>query len=930
LNEAIIGRERELAAADEFLDGLAEGAAGLVLEGEAGIGKTTLWAATIARAEARGFRLLSCRPAEAEAKLSYAALADLLSPLDDEEFGGLPDLQRRAIDAALLRADAPAERVDQRAVSAAVASLLIACAERRPIVVAIDDVQWLDSSSVRVLAYAVRRLGAAPAGVLVTLRSDGGASDPLALERALSGGRVRRLALAPLSLGALRQLVTARIGSAPSRPLLLRIQRDSGGSPFFALELADGLASAEAPFRGDVPRLPQRLKQLAAARIEKLPLRTRDALLLVSALTQPTMALLENAGLPSDALDQAEASDVIGIWDGRVSFLHPLLAAAVYGSVSAARRRKVHRRLAAAVVEPEEHARHLALAADRPDARVAAAVERAAAKARRRGAPDAAAELLEQAVRLTPPSHARARRRRALAAAEDYFYGGDRGRARHLLEDLLGELPLGTLRADALRLLAELRLYDDSWPAAVPLLEEALSLVGADARRRALIELDLCYACFNVGDAAAADWHGTVMASVAESADDPGLLAQALAVQASLDQVLGREVDEAKLERALALEHWDERTMLPLRPSWIVAQVLLFSGRIERAHSIFSELRANLVARGLESDLPASAWMTVWTECARGDFAAAARLAEEGVAGSLELESLTTRALALSASALAGAYRGLVEAARRDGEEALAIITEIGWAFGTLIAVSPLGFLALSTGDAAEAHRLLGMPAEQVTAIGLGEPMAVAPFLPDELEALIALGQLERAERLLEPLERQGNRLGRAWALATGARCRGLLLAARGELELADAALEQALVHHERLQMSFELGRTLLVRGQVQRRLRQKRRARESLERAKAIFDELGTPLWSAKASSEIDRLGVRRPASATRVGLTETEGRVAALAASGLTNREIAAQLFVSQKTVQANLAKVYAKLDIHSRAELGARAPDFELLQT
>src|SRR5438876_3471388 len=178
------GRERELAAAGAFRDGLAEGAAALVFEGEAGIGKTTLWAATIARAEQRGFRVLSARPAEAEARLSYAALADLLSSLEEDAFRGLPDPQRRAIDAALLRADTRGERVNQRAVSAAVASLLLACAGRCPVVVAVDDVQWLDSPSARVLAYAVRRLDSAPAGVLVSVRSDGEATDPLALERA--------------------------------------------------------------------------------------------------------------------------------------------------------------------------------------------------------------------------------------------------------------------------------------------------------------------------------------------------------------------------------------------------------------------------------------------------------------------------------------------------------------------------------------------------------------------------------------------------------------------------------------------------------------------------------------------------------------------------------------------------------------------------
>jgi DNA-binding CsgD family transcriptional regulator len=922
----MIGRERELTAADGFLDSLTDGAAALVLEGEPGIGKTRLWAATIARAEQRDCRVLSCRPAEAEARLSYAALADLLSPVEEPAFRGLPRPQRRAIEAALLRADTRGERVDQRAVSAAVASLLVACARERPLVLAIDDVQWLDSPSARVLAYAVRRFDYAPVGVLVSVRSDGGGPDPLALDHALT--RVRRLGLGPLSLGALRQIVTARLGFSPSRPLLLRIERRSGGNPFFALALAEALAGADAPMLDDASSLPERLMEVLAARIEKLTPRTREALLHVSALAKPTLAVIEKAGQPSSALEEAEAAGVVEIREGNVRFAHPLFASALYSSVTAARRRALHRRLAAVVVEPEERARHLALAADRPDARVAAAVERAAARARARAAPDAAADLLEQALRLTPPSHARARHRRSLAAAEDYFYAGDRGRARDLLDALIAELPQGALRVDALRLLAELRSNDDSVPAAVPLLEEALALAGADAQRRARVELGLSYAYLNLGDAAAADRHAVEMLRYAESAGRDGLFAQALARHAALDVVLGRGVDAAKLERALTLEDWEERTLLPLRPSWTAGQAYLVTGQVERAHSVYAELRANLIARGLESDLPATAWMSVLTECLRGDLAQAERLAEEAVTGSLELESRTTRVLALGSRALVGAYRGAVKAARRDGEEALEIVEEIGWTFGRRVCLWPLGLLALSAGDAAEADRLLGPLAGEVASMGLSEPM-VAPYLPDAVEALLMLGELEQAERLLEPFEQNGRALDRPWALATGARCRALLLAGKGDLQAAVAALERALAYHGELQMPFELGRTLLVAGQIQRRLRQKRAARESLEQAETIFHELGTPLWAAKASSQLGRLGLRRPASAG-IGLTQTEKRVAALAASGLTNREIAAQLFISPKTVQANLAKVYEKLGIHSRAELGARAGQLELLQT
>jgi DNA-binding CsgD family transcriptional regulator len=236
--------------------------------------------------------------------------------------------------------------------------------------------------------------------------------------------------------------------------------------------------------------------------------------------------------------------------------------------------------------------------------------------------------------------------------------------------------------------------------------------------------------------------------------------------------------------------------------------------------------------------------------------------------------------------------------------------------------VWPLGFLALSSGYLEEAHRLLGPLADAAAAAGLAEPAALAPFLPDEIEALIGLGDLVSARRLIDLLESRGRALDRAWALATAARCRGLLLAAEGDVAGALAPLAQALAEHDRIDMPLELARTLLALGQIQRRLRQKRAARESLERASELFERIGAQLWSAKAAAEIERIGLRRPASNAAPGeLTETEQKVAALAAAGLTNKQIAAQLFISPKTVQANLGKIYDKLAVHSRAQLATR---------
>jgi DNA-binding CsgD family transcriptional regulator len=236
---------------------------------------------------------------------------------------------------------------------------------------------------------------------------------------------------------------------------------------------------------------------------------------------------------------------------------------------------------------------------------------------------------------------------------------------------------------------------------------------------------------------------------------------------------------------------------------------------------------------------------------------------------------------------------------------------------GQLLPVSALGFLELSLDSPAGTHRYLGALAEAVPAIGLGDP-GLFRSLPDEVEALVALGQPAKAEPLVAWLEERGTTLRRPWALATGARCRALLLAAEGDLDGAMVALREALSHHEGLPVPFELGRTLLVQGRVQRRARQWGDARACLQRALGIFEKAGAPLWSEKAREGLRRIGGRPPAP---LQLTQTEQRVAELVAAGATNREVAQRLFMTVKTVEATLSRIYRKLGVRSRTELGAR---------
>jgi DNA-binding CsgD family transcriptional regulator len=306
-----------------------------------------------------------------------------------------------------------------------------------------------------------------------------------------------------------------------------------------------------------------------------------------------------------------------------------------------------------------------------------------------------------------------------------------------------------------------------------------------------------------------------------------------------------------------------------------------------------------------------------WLECSAGELSTARSLVEEAYEAAVLTESETMAALSLAFAGLVEAHAGRVETSREWLEAAFRATERVGYGIAALWAWGALGFLELSLGNASAARSALEPLTQLVEAQGLVEPIR-AFFVPDEIEALVALGELERGERLTEMLAARGRELDRPWALATSGRCRALLSAARGEPQAALVEVERALSDHARLSMPLELGRTLLVKGQIERRLKRKAAAVESLEQALVTFEEIRARVWAGRARAELDRVGLRRLAPKE---LTETEKRVAELAASGLTNREVAAELFVSPKTVEANLARVYRKLDIHSRAELGAR---------
>ena len=914
----VVGRESELDSLHGFLNALPGGPATLLLIGEPGIGKTTLWREGSAAAGEQGYRVLSCRPVEAEIALPFTALGDLLEDVPEDLLAVLPEPQREALEIALLRAEAEPRRSPGRGIALGVLGIMRALSEDSPLVVAVDDVQWLDPPSADALAFAARRLRDEPIGFLLARRTDADDGLPGGLETALDSPRLSRLPVGPLDLQSLDRLLRSRLDAQFLRPALAELQRVSGGNPFFALELGRALLARDAPLTpGDPLPVPATLNELVRERLARLAVDERAAALAVSALSRPTVALL-SALEESAALDAAVAAGIVELGGDRIRFTHPLLASVVYSEAPPSQRRALHARLAEIVDDPDERARHLALAATGPDPEVAAAVEDAARRATGRGAPQAAAELWERARRLTPKNDEQ-RSQRTIGAAECHIEAGDTDRARVLLEDVVASLPPGHERALALTRLAWVRAFGTGFQAGVDLFRSALAEIGDDPAARIEIERGLAWSVHETGDVAGAEPHAREALQLAERLGDPALLAGSLADLAFFQTIRGQGIPTDLIERALKLGSGDEfRPFIGrVRPVWVQGMLLEWAGELDAARATLAALRQSVLAQGDDHSLGYVAFHLARVECLAGNMEPAARYAAECLEMSAQTGQEDERPFALAVTALVDAHLGRVTEARAATDDGLPLALKVGVVPAHFEMLAIRGFLELSLGDAEEANRFLGQLPGAVAEAGFGEP-ALFRFHGDAIETLLALGDHEAAEQLLAELEGQGRATKRAWALTVASRCRALLNAARGDVDAALAELESTLELHDHLQEPLERGRTLLVLGTLQRRSRKKRAARESLTQAAAVFAKLGARLWSERAEAELSRIGGRAPAPGA---LTPTEERIAALVASGRTYREVADTLFISPKTVQWNLSKIYRKLGVRSRAELAAK---------
>jgi DNA-binding CsgD family transcriptional regulator len=717
----------------------------------------------------------------------------------------------------------------------------------------------------------------------------------------------------------IERILLSAVGEEVPRATLRRVSKESGGNPLLALEIARSLTRDGIEIGpGEALPVPSNFAELLPARIADLSPDAERILLFAAATAHPSIELLRaadgDAERADSALRQAETAGVVVLESNRVRFAHPLLASAAYASAVPNVRRETHRRLAEVAEDPEERARHLALATAEPDPQVAAALDEAARRAQSRGAPDAAADLVELARALTPADDTETIAYRTMDAADYHFQAGDVAHARLLTKEALVAAEPGPLRARILHHWSELEWNDVK--RCRELSEQALAEADDDDEFQSRLREGHAWVGLIGGDLALAEDEATESLRLAEHTRLPARQASALTALAWAKTLRGTWPTDL-WDRAFAMQDSLEGLQAYVMPGLFHAQSLMWADDLDAARRELDVEDGRCIERGQETMRWDVLQSLTYVECRAGNLEMAERHADEAFETVVDAGLDQAMECVLAPRALVRAFRGNVAGARADGIQALEISQRHGDVLWEIYARGALGVLELSLGRFEDAHAHLEPAPELLESMGVREP-GFAPYLADEIEALVALGRLDRAEQVTDRLEEQGRVLDRGLALATAARCRGLLAGARGLEAEAMASFEEAMAQHARITYPIELGRTFLALGEVQRRFKIRRQARESLRAAEEILEKVGARLWAQRARAEAARIGGRAVAPDE---LTETERRIAELVVQGHTNREVAHALFVSVKTVEANLSRAYHKLGITSRRELGSR---------
>ena len=892
-----------------------------MIEGGAGVGKTALWRRALDLAAERGWRILASAPAGSEARLAFAALGDLLDLVIDDALPTLPRPQRRGLEVALLRgeSDSTQDRIDERAIGVATLSVLRLVSARAPVLLAIDDLQWVDASSAAALRFALRRLRDEPVLVLATLRLEVGWSTPLELERMLGDQRVQRLSVEPLSLGGVHELLVARLGFEASRSTLVRLHELAGGNPFYSLEIGRELmARGGAPAPDEALPVPGSVSGLVQTRLARLSPAARTVLLAAAALARPTRAILSQLEERADAgLDEALAAGLIGPSNSeRVRFAHPLFASVHYEQAPLAERRRMHARLSMLVEDLEQKARHLALATPGVDERIALQLDLAAGSAAARGGPRAAAELCDLAARLSPASAQRAQR--VLASAEYHHRAGSLEPATDRAREALTVGIEPSVRARALAVLGTVAGDKEGIEPATALYRSALREPAISRELRADLHQKLAWLRLLGADAKGAERHARAMLRLADGIDPAAAAAAratvSLVLAARARPVLTGFASQVRSSAGVTGRPW---AWSEIGPAALEGVVLLWAGELEQARS---PLEAMLRDAGESADpwreIHALAYLSA-LETNLGRPARGRELALRYSELAAAADQDAQRAGALWPLAGAAGWLGLVDEARDAAREGLDLAERTGHRLYVIGNLTAAGAVELSLGNSVAAAASLQRAWELMSDGGVESPGRF-PVLPDLVEALVAVGETDSAAAVGREHRRISRRLNRPWIRALTARCEAVVADARGEETKAVAAFERALREHGLQDRPLDRARTLLAYGTLHRRRRRKSRARELLESALELFDAAGAAQWAERSRVELGRIGGRRAPPAGALSATESE--VARLVAAGRTNREVAAALHLSARTVEWNLSKLYRKLGVRSRTELAS----------
>jgi DNA-binding CsgD family transcriptional regulator/tetratricopeptide (TPR) repeat protein len=902
----LYGRDAERDLIGSLLDGARESRSGvLVVRGEAGIGKTALL--EDARDRAGDMQILSVRGVEYESELPFAGLHQFLRPalhlLD-----GLPPAQGRALSGALGLSDRAGD--ERFLISAACLTLLSDLAERRPVLCLVDDAQWLDTPSADALLFVARRLDAEGIVLLAAVR------EGYALR--FEGRQVPMLDLGALAPDAAAAVVDRRVEGLLDPAVRDHLVTEAAGNALALVELPGALTTSqlagEEPLPAVVP-LSHDLERLFLGRVRVLPEPTQRLLTVIAADNTGRVGTVLDAaaslGIPVDALDAAERAGLVSVHGSTVGMRHPLIRSAVYQASSSFERRNVHLALARALgddLDPDRRAWHRAAAAIEPDAEVADELERTAERARLRSGHGAASAALERSGELSvdPPSRAR----RLVAAATEAWHAGQPRRASTLLDT--AKVPGADWRLSAevrhLRGVIQLRcgvLVD----ACDTLMAGAEEVAPHDPRKALEMLLEAREAAGWAGDTPR-----TVEADRRAAALTPGddcesrFLADLLVGVGSVyegEASAGTELLHRALKQA---DGFDEPTWL----AW-AAMGARAVGDEDREAALMRRAISLARASGAVDKLTYVLLAYVLAELLAARLDAAADAAE-GLTLAREAGLTNAASTHLAMLAWFAGARGSEEECRSSAAEARLLAHPHGASFATSIAEWGIGLLELSRGRPDEAVARLSVPKDGRP--GVGHPYFALMSAPDLVEAHVRAGRKELAREAFAPFAGFAEAGAPAWARAIAARCVALLQ--DGDDGAAD--FEEALRLHDQADRPFDRARSALLYGEQLRRQRRRVEARVQLRRALEAFEELGATTWAERARSELRASGetARKRDPSTVSQLTPQEVQVARFVAEGLSNKEVAAQLFLSPRTIDAHLRNVFGKLGLTSRTQL------------